>query len=136
MRVLSPGCKSRHPGTVSLVGTPACTAFEVDKLALSRLVLAAQLLLLGVQPFPRQESMPLFAWLCWLRLRLTSKWDNHTRADGIEASLAVWKAQGRPAAPLFFIDGDHSYESVWSELFAVAVPWGERAAARQLLSVG
>jgi cephalosporin hydroxylase len=42
------------------------------------------------------------------------------QGDGIEVSLSVWKASGRPAAPLFFIDGDHAYESVLRELSAVA----------------
>jgi cephalosporin hydroxylase len=41
------------------------------------------------------------------------------QGDGIEVSLATWKASGRPPAPLFFIDGDHAYESVLRELSAV-----------------
>ena len=41
------------------------------------------------------------------------------QGDGIEVSLAVWKAQGRPPAPLFYIDGDHAYQSVRRELSAV-----------------
>jgi cephalosporin hydroxylase len=42
------------------------------------------------------------------------------QGDGIEVSLATWRASGRPAAPLFYIDGDHAYESVRRELSAVA----------------
>jgi cephalosporin hydroxylase len=42
------------------------------------------------------------------------------QGDGIEVSLSIWKASGRAPAPLFFIDGDHAYESVLRELSAVA----------------
>jgi len=42
------------------------------------------------------------------------------QGDGIEVALSVWKTGGRPPAPLFFIDGDHAYESVLRELSAVA----------------
>lgn len=41
------------------------------------------------------------------------------QGDGIDVSLTVWRAAGRPPAPLFFIDGDHAYESVLRELSAV-----------------
>jgi cephalosporin hydroxylase len=42
------------------------------------------------------------------------------QGDGIEVSLATWKASGRPRSPLFYIDGDHAYESVLRELSAIA----------------
>jgi cephalosporin hydroxylase len=42
------------------------------------------------------------------------------QGDGIEVSLAIWRSSGRPPTPLFFIDGDHAYESVFRELSAVA----------------
>lgn len=41
------------------------------------------------------------------------------QGDGIEVSLSIWKSSGRVPAPLFFIDGDHAYESVLRELSAV-----------------
>jgi cephalosporin hydroxylase len=40
-------------------------------------------------------------------------------ADGLDVSLSVWRTSGRLPAPLFFIDGDHAYESVLRELSAV-----------------
>jgi cephalosporin hydroxylase len=42
------------------------------------------------------------------------------QGDGIHVSLSLWRAGGRAPAPLFFIDGDHAYESVLRELSAVA----------------
>ena len=36
--------------------------------------------------------------------------------DGVETSLAIWRASGCSPHPLFLIDGDHSYESVLREL--------------------
>jgi len=42
------------------------------------------------------------------------------QGDGLEVSFSVWRASGRVPAPLFFIDGDHAYESVLRELSAVA----------------
>jgi cephalosporin hydroxylase len=42
------------------------------------------------------------------------------QGDGIEVALSIWRASGRTPAPLFFIDGDHAYESVFRELSAVA----------------
>jgi cephalosporin hydroxylase len=42
------------------------------------------------------------------------------QGDGIEVALSTWKASGRVPSPLFFIDGDHAYESVLRELSAVA----------------
>lgn len=41
------------------------------------------------------------------------------QGDGIEVALSVWRESGSPPAPLFFIDGDHAYESVLRELSAV-----------------
>lgn len=38
------------------------------------------------------------------------------QGDGLEVALSLWKAKGRKAQPLFFVDGDHSYESVVREL--------------------
>jgi len=42
------------------------------------------------------------------------------QGDGIDVSLAIWRSAGRPPAPLFYVDGDHAYESVLRELSAVA----------------
>jgi cephalosporin hydroxylase len=36
--------------------------------------------------------------------------------DGISVALDVWTRMGRPARPLFVVDGDHAYESVLGEL--------------------
>lgn len=41
------------------------------------------------------------------------------QGDGIEISISMWKTSGCPPAPLFFIDGDHAYESVHRELSTV-----------------
>jgi len=38
------------------------------------------------------------------------------QGDGVEKSLEIWKASGKPDGPLFFVDGDHSYESVRREI--------------------
>jgi cephalosporin hydroxylase len=42
------------------------------------------------------------------------------QGDGLDISLSIWRANGRVPAPLFFIDGDHEYESVLRELSAVS----------------
>jgi len=42
------------------------------------------------------------------------------QGDGLDVSLAIWRQNGCLPSPLFFIDGDHSYESVLRELSAVA----------------
>ena len=42
------------------------------------------------------------------------------QGDGIDMSLAIWRSAGRSPAPLFYVDGDHAYESVLRELSAVA----------------
>jgi hypothetical protein len=46
------------------------------------------------------------------------------QGDGLETSLAVWRATGCQVGPLFFLDGDHAYESVLRELLSImdAVP--------------
>lgn len=46
------------------------------------------------------------------------------QGDGVEVSLSVWRDAGRPAPVLFFVDGDHSRQSVYRELSAIvaAVP--------------
>ncbi|BBZ96744.1 cephalosporin hydroxylase [Bradyrhizobium diazoefficiens] len=38
------------------------------------------------------------------------------RGDGVKVALEQWQKLGRPARPLFFVDGDHAYESVRGEL--------------------
>ena len=38
------------------------------------------------------------------------------RGNGVEVALAQWQKLGRPRRPLFFVDGDHAYESVRDEL--------------------
>lgn len=38
------------------------------------------------------------------------------RGNGVEVALAQWQKLGRPKRPLFFVDGDHAYESVRGEL--------------------
>lgn len=46
------------------------------------------------------------------------------RGDGVKVALDVWRALGKPKRPLFFVDGDHAYESVRTELSAIfsAIP--------------
>lgn len=46
------------------------------------------------------------------------------RGNGVEVALQQWKKLGRPKRPLFFVDGDHAYESVRDELDQIfsAVP--------------
>jgi cephalosporin hydroxylase len=38
------------------------------------------------------------------------------RGNGVEVALEQWQRLGRPKRPLFFVDGDHAYESVHDEL--------------------
>jgi cephalosporin hydroxylase len=38
------------------------------------------------------------------------------RGNGIEVALEQWRKLGCPKRPLFFVDGDHAYESVRDEL--------------------
>jgi hypothetical protein len=38
------------------------------------------------------------------------------RGNGVKVALDQWQKLGRPKRPLFFVDGDHSYESVRDEL--------------------
>jgi hypothetical protein len=38
------------------------------------------------------------------------------RGDGVTVSLELWQKAGCPARPLFFVDGDHAYDSVTREL--------------------
>ena len=38
------------------------------------------------------------------------------QGDGLATSLHIWRQNGRPVSPLFFVDGDHSYESVKREV--------------------
>jgi cephalosporin hydroxylase len=38
------------------------------------------------------------------------------RGDGLKVAIEHWQTVGRPRRPLFFVDGDHAYESVRDEL--------------------
>ena len=38
------------------------------------------------------------------------------RGNGVKVALDVWRKLGQPSSPLFFVDGDHAYESVLDEL--------------------
>jgi hypothetical protein len=38
------------------------------------------------------------------------------RGNGVKVALDVWRKLGQPKRPLFFVDGDHAYESVRDEL--------------------
>ena len=38
------------------------------------------------------------------------------RGNGVKVALDVWRRLGQPKRPLFFVDGDHAYESVRDEL--------------------
>jgi cephalosporin hydroxylase len=38
------------------------------------------------------------------------------RGSGVEVALEIWQRLGQPKRPLFFVDGDHAYESVLAEL--------------------
>ncbi|WP_315831428.1 hypothetical protein [Bradyrhizobium prioriisuperbiae] len=38
------------------------------------------------------------------------------RGNGVRVALDVWRRLGQPKRPLFFVDGDHAYESVRDEL--------------------
>jgi len=42
------------------------------------------------------------------------------RGDGVEVSLALWRAAGERPNPLFFLDGDHAFETVERELTSIA----------------
>jgi cephalosporin hydroxylase len=41
------------------------------------------------------------------------------QGDGLDVSLELWRSGGRKARPLFFLDGDHAFESVRRELNGV-----------------
>ena len=41
------------------------------------------------------------------------------QGDGLDTSLQVWRTGGRKPRPLFFVDGDHAYESVLRELTGI-----------------
>jgi hypothetical protein len=41
------------------------------------------------------------------------------RGNGVKVALEQWEKLGRPKRPLFFVDGDHAYESVRDELGAI-----------------
>jgi len=43
------------------------------------------------------------------------------RGNGVEVALEQWRKLGRPKRPLFFVDGDHAYESVRHELNEICV---------------
>ena len=38
------------------------------------------------------------------------------KGHGVKVALDQWQKLGRPKRPLFFVDGDHAYESVRDEL--------------------
>jgi cephalosporin hydroxylase len=38
------------------------------------------------------------------------------RGDGVKLAIELWHRLGQPKRPLFFVDGDHAYESVRNEL--------------------
>jgi cephalosporin hydroxylase len=38
------------------------------------------------------------------------------RGNGVKVAIEQWRKLGRPKRPLFFVDGDHAYESVRDEL--------------------
>jgi hypothetical protein len=38
------------------------------------------------------------------------------RGNGVDVALDIWRKLGQPSRPLFFVDGDHAYESVRDEL--------------------
>jgi len=46
------------------------------------------------------------------------------RGDGVKLALELWHKLGQPKRPLFFVDGDHAYESVRGELMSIfaAIP--------------
>jgi hypothetical protein len=46
------------------------------------------------------------------------------RGDGVKVALQLWRKLGQPKRPLFFVDGDHAYESVRDELMSIfaAIP--------------
>ena len=60
------------------------------------------------------------------------------RGNGVEVALEQWQKLGLPKRPLFFVDGDHEYESVRDELDADLLhrPGCQRSRARYVLSVG
>ena len=42
------------------------------------------------------------------------------QGDGVSVSLDIWRSAGKPARPLFFVDGDHSFDSVLRELSLIS----------------
>jgi hypothetical protein len=47
------------------------------------------------------------------------------RGDGVTVALEQWDRLGRPPRPLFFLDGDHAYESVLRELETIVNAAGD-----------
>lgn len=41
------------------------------------------------------------------------------RGSGVKVALKIWHDLGQPKRPLFFVDGDHAYESVRDELVEI-----------------
>jgi cephalosporin hydroxylase len=60
---------------------------------------------------PRQDRGRLVRGLAAVHLH---------QGDGLATSLSVWRASGSPPGPLFFVDGDHAYDSVLRELVGIA----------------
>jgi hypothetical protein len=56
---------------------------------------------------PGQERGRLVKGLEWVHLH---------QGNGVKVALDQWHKLGRPKRPLFFVDGDHAYESVRDEL--------------------
>lgn len=50
------------------------------------------------------------------------------RGNGVEVALETWRKLGRPKRPLFFVDGDHAYETVRGELEAIFSTVGDASA--------
>ena len=50
------------------------------------------------------------------------------RGNGVEVALDVWRRLGQPRRPLFFVDGDHAYESVRDELSKIFSASGDASA--------
>src|SRR5687767_10963378 len=47
------------------------------------------------------------------------------QGDGVEVSLSIWQRSGRSLPVLFFVDGDHSVDSVYRELSGIVAEVGK-----------
>jgi hypothetical protein len=106
------------------VPNPNASEFEVDLWTLSRFLIEKVVPVVGTHPYPLNELLLMTGAACRLRPSVVFDWGTHIGASARifyecgkafklgEVALEQWQKLGRPKRPLFFVDGDHAYESV------------------------